>query len=68
MPDWTRGKQTRVCILLGLILCLTSSFLTFDWTQYYLGVVRISDEPSRRERRPCSQPGFSTHRRLPSLP
>ena len=43
MPDWTRGKRTRVCILLGFILCLTSSFLTFDWTQYYLDVVRISD-------------------------
>ena len=43
MSDWTRGKQKRVCILLGLILMLAASFLTFDWTQYYLGLVRISD-------------------------
>jgi hypothetical protein len=43
MSDWTRGKQKRVCILLGLIILLTASFLTFDWTQYYFGLARISD-------------------------
>jgi hypothetical protein len=43
MSDWTKGKQRRVCILLGLILMLAASFLTFDWTQYYLGLVHISD-------------------------
>jgi hypothetical protein len=43
MPDWTRGKQKRVCILLGLIIFLAASFLTFDWAQYYFGLVRVSD-------------------------
>jgi len=43
MSDWTKGKQKRVCILLGLILILAASFLTFDWTQYYFDLVRISD-------------------------
>lgn len=43
MSDWTPGKRTRVCLLLGLILLLTASFLTFDWTQYFFDVVRISD-------------------------
>ena len=43
MADWTRGKQKRVCILLGLIIALTASFLTFDWTQYYFDLVRVSD-------------------------
>ena len=43
MADWTRGKQKRVAILLGLIIFLTASFLTFDWTQYFLDVVRVSD-------------------------
>jgi hypothetical protein len=43
MADWTRGKQKRVCILLGLIIFLTASFLTFDWTQYYFDLVRISE-------------------------
>lgn len=43
MPDWTRGKQKRVCILVGLIILLAASFLTFDWTQYYFGLVRVSD-------------------------
>jgi hypothetical protein len=43
MPDWTKGKAKRACILLGLILVLTASFLTFDWTQYYFGLIRVSD-------------------------
>ena len=43
MPDWTPGKQKRVCLLLGLILLLTASFLTFDWTQYWFGTLRIAD-------------------------
>ncbi len=43
MPDWTEGKQKRVCLLLGLILILAANFLTFDWTQYYFDLVRISD-------------------------
>ena len=43
MADWTRGKQKRVCILLGLIIALTASFLTFDWAQYYFDLVRVSD-------------------------
>lgn len=43
MSDWPRGKQKRVCILLGLILIFTASFLTFDWTQYYFDLVCISD-------------------------
>jgi hypothetical protein len=43
MPDWTPGKQKRVCLILGLILLLTASFLTFDWTQYWFGIVRTAD-------------------------
>ncbi len=43
MADWTKGKQMRVCILMGMILVLAASFLTFEWTQYYFGLVRISD-------------------------
>jgi hypothetical protein len=43
MSDWTRGKQKRVCILVGLIIFLTASFLTFDWTQYYFDLIRVSD-------------------------
>jgi len=43
MNDWTKGKQTRVLILLGLILALAASFLTLDWTQYAFGIVRIAD-------------------------
>lgn len=43
MNTWTRGKQTRVLILVGLIVALTASFLTFDWTQYAFGIVRVSD-------------------------
>lgn len=43
MPDWTPGKQKRVCLLLGLILLLVASFLTFDWTQYWFGTLRIAD-------------------------
>ncbi len=43
MADWTRGKQKRVWFLLGLIILLTASFLTFDWTQYYFDLVRVAD-------------------------
>ena len=43
MNHWTKGKQTRVLILVGLIVALTASFLTLDWTQHALGIVRISD-------------------------
>ena len=43
MNHWTQGKQTRVLILVGLIVTLTASFLTFDWTQYAFGIVRVSD-------------------------
>jgi hypothetical protein len=43
MLGWTKGKKARVILLLGLILLLAASFLTFDWTQYYFGLVRISD-------------------------
>jgi len=35
--------RIRVLILLGMILLLASSFLTFDWTQYALGLVRLED-------------------------
>jgi hypothetical protein len=43
MNNWTKGKQTRVLILVGLIVALTASFLTFDWAQYAFGIVRIAD-------------------------
>jgi hypothetical protein len=43
MTNWTQGKWKRVCILTGMILVLASSFLTFEWSQYYFGLVRISD-------------------------
>lgn len=43
MADWTEGKGWRVLVLLGLIIFLSASFLTFDWTQYLLDQVRISD-------------------------
>jgi hypothetical protein len=43
MADWTEGKGRRVRVLLGLIILLSASFLTFDWTQYVLDQVRISD-------------------------
>ncbi len=43
MNHWTKGKQTRVLILVGLVVALTASFLTFDWTQYALGIVRVAD-------------------------
>ena len=43
MSDWSKGKQTRVLALLALIICLVASFLTFEWTQVYLGAVRVSD-------------------------
>lgn len=43
MTDWTAGKRKRVGVLVGLILVLAASFLTFDWTQYYFDLVRLSD-------------------------
>jgi len=43
MSTWSHGKSTRVLLLLALILALTASFLTFDWTQYAFGLVRIAD-------------------------
>lgn len=43
MADWTPGKRRRVLALLGLIIFLSGSFLTFDWMQLFLGQVRVSD-------------------------
>jgi hypothetical protein len=43
MKSWSQGKPQMVCTLLICILCLAASFFTFDWTQYYFGIVRISD-------------------------
>ncbi len=43
MSDWSQGKQIKVYFFLTMILVLTASFLTFDWTQYYFGIVRSSD-------------------------
>ncbi len=43
MSDWSTGKQKKVYLFLIIILTLTASFLTFDWTQYSFGIVRISD-------------------------
>jgi hypothetical protein len=43
MAGWTDGKGRRVLVLLALIVFLSASFLTLDWTQYFLDQVRISD-------------------------
>ena len=43
MAEWSKGKGRRVLVLLGLIVFLSASFLTFDWAQYFLDQVRISD-------------------------
>ena len=43
LVDWPVRQKKQVLILLGLILVLTSSFLTYEWTQYAFGVVDIAD-------------------------
>ena len=43
LVDWSAQQKKQVLILLGSILALTSSFLTYEWTQYAFGVVNIAD-------------------------
>ena len=43
MTDWRPEARIRVLTILFLIALLFSSFLTFDWTQHYFGIVRLSD-------------------------
>jgi len=43
LVDWSAQKKRQVLLFLGLILVLTSSFLTFEWAQYYFGVVNVAD-------------------------
>jgi len=43
LVDWTVRQKKQVLVLLGLILVLTSSFLTYEWTQYAFGIVEVTD-------------------------
>jgi hypothetical protein len=43
MQQWSPGAARRVPVILFAVTALFASFLTFDWTQYWLGTVRLAD-------------------------